>query len=112
MTESNYTDDMHQTLTYWSPGTNDGLGGLSFAAPITLACRWQNSNVLFKNVQGKDVVSSAVVYPAQPLLPTGWLFLGTSVATDPRSVAGAQEIQQVGASPDLDDQCILNKAWL
>lgn len=112
MTENNYTDDMNQTATYWSPGANDGLGGFSFGAPIQIACRWQNTAVLFKDTQGKDVVSSAVVYPDRPLLAAGWIFLGVSAVSNPRTVTGAQEIKQIGQSPDLDDEYVLNKVWL
>ena len=39
---ANYTDDMNQTATYWAPsGVPDAYGQLGFAAPVTLACRWQ-----------------------------------------------------------------------
>lgn len=109
----NYTDDMNQVATYWAPLSGDGLGGIGFAAPILVSCRWENRAVLYKSRDGKDVVSRAVVYPDQPLLDRGWLALDDRTATaDPKSVTGAQEIQQVGASPSLDDDVVLNKAWL
>lgn len=111
----NRTEDMHQIATYWAPGASDGLGGLILGAPVTVMCRWQATAKLFKDIHGEDVVSMAVAYVGEPLLPTGWLALGDLTTTaDPTTLGNgaAFEIGQAGASPDLDNTEVLNKVWL
>lgn len=107
-----YTDDMNQTATYWAPGALDAYGTPGFGSPVTLACRWQGKTDLIRTPDGREVVSSSVVYPEYELATGGWLYLGTSVAADPRLVEGAYEVLNVGHSRDLDDDLILWKAWL
>lgn len=112
-----YTKYMKQIATYWAPGTPDGFGSLGFAAvtPVLISCRWQNVTVLFRDNNGNEVTSSAVVYPAQALLMRGYLFEGDETAnieTDPRKIAGTFEIRQVGTSPDMKGNEVLNKVWL
>lgn len=107
-----YTQDMTQLATYWPPAGADGFGSTTFGAPAGIACRWQDRGVLFRDVQGREVTSSAVVYVDSPLLPSGYLALGGHVEADPHAVAGAKEVRQVGMSPDLDGAEVLHKAWL
>lgn len=109
---ANYTRNMRQQATYWAPGPADAFGKQSFAAPVPILCRWQDQAVLFTSAEGKEEVSSAVVYPALPVLVQGYLLLGVSVAADPRNVLGAREIRQVGSSPNLTQTVTLNKAFL
>lgn len=108
----NYTRNMRDTATYWAPGAV-GIDGMpTYAAPVTVACRWQNVSVLFKDAQGRDAVSSSVVYPEIPLVIQGYLFQGVSVASDPRTVDTAREIKQHQQSPALTRDLILNKVFL
>lgn len=109
---ANYTRHMKQTATYWAPGVNDGFGGVSFSAPVTLLCRWQDKSELFRDAEAREFTSSAVVYPVQPLERQGYLFLGISSEADPTSVDGAKEIRQIGSSPSLRNTETLNKVWL
>lgn len=109
---ANYTRNMRQTATYWPPAGNDGFGGVTFGAPVEIKCRWQNKAELARDPDGEEFTSSAVVYPAQPLERQGWLYLGSSVVADPRTVTGAREIRQVGDSPNLRNTKTLNKVWL
>lgn len=71
-----YTDNMFQEATYWPPGVNDGFGGVTFGAPVLIMCRWQDNAVLFRDFQGREETSSAIVYPSQPLEVRGYLALG------------------------------------
>lgn len=107
-------DDMlNQTATYWAPGAYDAFGQPALVAPAQLACRWQSKTDLIRTPQGREVVSSAVVYPASAIVTGGWMYLGASVAADPRVLAGAYEVLNVGASPDLDDETLIShRAWL
>ncbi len=108
-----YTRNMTQTATYWSPAGNDGFGGVGFNAPVLLKCRWQDKADLFRDQDGHERVSSAVVYPDQPLTIRGWLALGDQTASaDPKATQGAYEIKNTGISPDLFGSKELNKVWL
>ncbi len=108
----NYTRNMRQVATYWAPRPADGFGKQTFAAPVQIMCRWQGQAVLFTNTEGKEEISSAVVYPAQPVAVQGYLLLGESAEASPRAVAGAREIRQLGTSPNLQQTQVLNKAFL
>ena len=106
----NRTRHMRQDATYWGPPTRDGLGGLTFPAPVAIKVRWQQKAETFTDAQGDERVSSAIVYPAQPLETEGWLYLGTTADADPRPIA--YEIKQSGFSPNLRATEQLNKVWL
>jgi hypothetical protein len=103
---------MNQTATYWAAGSNDGFGGVSYAAPVTLSCRWQDSAVLFRDSNAREATSSAIVYTDSPVENQGYLFLGESVEADPTAVAGAFEIRQNSKSPSLSGQITLHKVFL
>lgn len=109
-----YTEDMHQAATYWAPAGNDGFGGVGFDAPEQLdpGVRWEDKAELFRDDKGREVMSSAVVYVPKPLEIRGYLYLGTSGASDPTTVSGAREIRQKHATVDLDAEERLNKVWL
>jgi hypothetical protein len=107
-----YTRNMNQLATYWPKTGTDVFGLPTFGAPVELLCRWQDRADLVRTPDGREVVSSSVIYPAQPLLVGGWLALGNHVAADPRAVAEASEIISVGSSPDLASTTVLYKAWL
>lgn len=105
---------MPHSLTYWPPAGNDGYGRLSFAAPTyPVKARWQDTQKLFRDAQGRDVMSEAIVYPASELAIAGYVALGDQTAqADPRELADAREIRQSGASPSLDGSETLYKVWL
>lgn len=102
-----YTRNMTQDATYFPPDGQNFAGDLSYGAPVAVKVRWQDKADLFRDQQGREVVSSAVVYVAQAVEIGGKLGLG--VMADP---ADAREIRNVGESPGLRDQKTLVKAWL
>ena len=102
-----YTRNMRQDATYFPPAGQNGFGDLSFGAGVPVKCRWQNKTDLFRDQQGREVMSSAVVYVAQEVAIGGRLGLGTVASAD-----DALEIRNVGESPDLRNQFTLVKAWL
>ena len=107
------TRKMRQTATYWGPGTDDGLGGVSYPAPYTVSARWQDKAELFRDSNANEVMSSAVVYVSEELTIEGWLALGDETAnSDPRNASGAYQIRQAGSSPSLKADEILHKVWL
>lgn len=104
---------MLQTATYWGPGTDDGLGGITYPSPYTIDVRWQQKAELFRDANANEVISSAVVYVSEPVEIEGWMALGDETATaDPRNADGAYQIRQLGDSPSLKADETLRKAWL
>ena len=116
------TSDMVQLATYWPAGSNNGFGKLSFDAvePELIYCRWQDVSKMFRDAQGRDTVSEAVVYVDQAVVIGGWIALGDHIGTgagtagdvDPRSVAGAREIRQIAVSPSLANDEELWKVYV
>lgn len=101
---------MEQSATYWAPVANDGFGGKAYSAPVVIRCRWQDTNVLFRDAQGQQLTSDAIVYPDRALEITGKLALGEFIDPDP--VASAREIRQRQISPSLSNDEELHKVFL
>jgi len=109
----NRTRRMNQEATYWGRPTDDGLGGKTFPNPRIVRCRWQQQAELFRDNEGNEVSSAAVVYVAEPLKTEGWLALGDYTGEpDPRNVSEAYEVRQTGDAPNLRQTEELNKVWL
>lgn len=105
-----YTESMEQCATYWPRGANDGFGRNKPGKPVPLMCRWQDGQQLFRDAEGREAVSDAVVYTSCEVKLGGWLYLGESDALAPPK--GAKEIRQAGASPSLEADEVLYKAYL
>lgn len=107
-----YADSMPQVATYWPPGDPDGFGGVVLGPPRPVMCRWQNEQKLFRDKQGQDLMSNAIVYVGEALETTGWLALGEFPDGDPQELEDAWEIRQTSATPSLDGDLTLHKVWL
>ena len=105
-----YSRNMRQAATYWARDGNDGFGGVGYAAPVAVLCRWQDSQVLARDTDGNEFTSSAVVYTTTELEPEGRIALGTFADAEP--VTSSREIRQTGKSPNLRQNITLNKLWL
>lgn len=95
------TRNLRQTVTYWSPGGNDGFGGVSYGTPVNIKGRWQDVAELFIDASGNEVVSKAKVWIDTDVVNKGYLYLGESTAADPETVSDAREIRQFGKIPNL-----------
>ena len=104
-----YTQNMTQDATYWPLSANDGFGGGSYGAAVAIKCRWQNAQKLFRDAQGREAVSEAIVYVDRELDNGGKLKLGTVTGSPP---SDAIEIRAKGSSPSLDGTVTLHKVWL
>jgi len=102
-----YTRSMTQDATYFPPNGQNAFGDLSFGAAVAVKVRWQDKADLFRDAQGREVVSSAVVYVDRLVAVGGRLGLGTL-----SSATTAREIRNVGQSPALHGDTTLVKAWL
>ncbi|MCE8418555.1 hypothetical protein [Rhodovulum sulfidophilum] len=102
-----YTRGLTQAATYFPPAGVNGFGDPQHGAPVAVVCRWQDKAVLFRDEQGREVTSEAVVYVSQAVEVGGRIGLGA--LTDP---AKAREIRQAGSSPSLRGGTEIITAWL
>lgn len=89
---------MNQTITYWAPpadGNPDEFGDYTYQSAASISGRWEIRDLLFINRVGTEEHSHAIVYTATAVDVDGFLYLGTSTASDPTSVDGADRIRQV-----------------
>lgn len=103
---------MNQTLTYWAFLSSDQFGSPTFSAPVQVKCRWQDVAVLFKDSQGQQRTSSAVIYPVRSLSLKSYVKRGIDSTPNPVGLAGAYEILQNGDSPNLSGTVTLNKVFI
>jgi len=106
-------DYLLQTATRWPYSGPDAFGDGDYDAPELIDVRWEDRRELIRDADGRQFASSAVVYAGQPLAMQDYLAPGDETASsDPRSVAGAREIRQVGRVPSLDASDEVLKHWL
>lgn len=96
---------LKQKATYWSFLKEDGYGGRTFNAPMTVDCRWEEVQEQFLNRNGEVDLSKAIIY----LSPVDgntykigdYLLLGTSADLVPTNVAKTFQVRQVMRTPNL-----------
>jgi hypothetical protein len=107
-----------QKVVYWGNPQNDGYGGKTFDAAVEILVRWEDKQELYTDVEGREVRSTAVVYPGVDLDLGGFLYLGelddSGLDSDPlpNEVSEAKEIQQFWKVPNLRATKFVRKAWL
>lgn len=106
------TSKLLQEVTYWAPGTPDGYGGVTFDEPIQLMARWEDSQQMIFDQRGEEIVSKTKVFLQDDTEIGGYLYLGESVAADPRTVDQAFEIKARKNIPDLRLITTLKMAYL
>lgn len=102
-----FSRNLYHTATYWSPGGNDGFGTISFNAPVAIKCRWQDTETLSRTPDGREIISSTVVYSDRELEKGGFLVEGSFSAASP--VEGAREIRDNSRHRHLLNTKILYK---
>ena len=105
-------DALNQTATYWAKASKDGFGKLTFSAPVAINVRWQGKQELFVNSQGKEELSQSVIYLGQDVGNDDYLYLGTSVITNPALVTGAYPVKAFSKTVDISGLVAVRKAWL
>lgn len=100
-----YDRHMHQKATYWAYAGNDGFGP-TYAPPVVIKCRWQNSNEVYRDSDGKEFVAKSVVYTNAEIAKNGVLALGEH--TEMPSNTG--EIRHVYVTQNLRNTITLTKA--
>lgn len=101
-----------QTATLWVPGSVDISGDATFAAPATLTVRWEDKEEVFTTPDGEEQRASTVVFAGQDISVGSYLFLGTSVAADPKTVSGARKVRGFKKIPSIDGTLFERKAML
>lgn len=108
-----YSRSMTQQATYWAPLGNTPSGGVEFAPPRIIACRWEDKAVLFRAANGREMTSRSVVYAPLAVERRGWLYLGDAMQhANPQDATGAAEVQNVFHSPALKGEQVLAKVML
>jgi len=95
-----------QTAVYWAAATNDGRGGFTFTTAVEIQCRWDDVQEMFTDIEGREVLSTAIMYPDQVLVGDSYVFLGeltdlTAPYTDPRTQTGARQVRRFSKIPNL-----------
>lgn len=110
--------NLNQTAVYWGTPVDDGDGGLTFADPVEIDCRWVDISEVITAASGEQIVSRAKVRVNQDLDERGMLYLGTladldsTQEGDPLSVDGAHEIRRFDKIPTIKANAYSRKAWL
>lgn len=98
-----YLTLLTQTTTrFYNPSSN-GVD-LSSYTKATYNCRWQNYTERFESASGEAWDSKAIVYSTAEFELDDWLFLGTTISTDPRDLDLAYRIKlkYVTQTPSAD----------
>jgi len=106
------TRNLKQTATWWARSSVDSYGDPTFAAPVQIPVRWEQRTELFVNARGEEKRSNSIVYLDRDISIGDFLYLGTSTATDPTSVLGAQQVQDFRKVPSLDGSQFERRALL
>ena len=78
---------------------------MTFADPVEIACRWQDTKKVITDSKGVQISCLAELLVTQDLDEQGWIFLGTlddldsAQEADPSVVEGAHEIKQIDKIP-------------
>jgi len=96
---------LRQTAVYWAPSGSDAYGRTTFADPVELSCRWEDTAEEFIDAQGERQVSKAKVYVGEDIEPGGYIMLGDLDDVDedanPREVSDAWAIRSFAKTPNL-----------
>ncbi len=92
-----------QTAVYWEPTGNDGYGGKTWADPVEIPVRWDNTISVSSFIPGTRILCNATVLVNQELNPEGYLYLGTledfEDMSNPLSIDAAYPIQRFSTIP-------------
>lgn len=114
----NFTRNLLQLCTLWVPTGTDIYNRPTFAAPVKIACRWEDISELVIDKRGQEITSKSRIFLAQDVDVEGYLRLTPANDTnwashDPLTGGEAFEIRQVKRTPNLRDPTqILYTVWL
>jgi|SRR5215813_13607068 len=91
-----YSRTLTDTVTRWIPVGSTGWGTPSSWTRSSINCKWEESQERFIDREGRETVSSAVVYVLIDVNVGDYLFHGSSSVSDPRQVTGAFMVRNIG----------------
>ncbi len=106
-----YTRRLVQTITYWLPVYSGGWNEPTSFTRSIISGRWEDKIIKFVDDGGNERDARAIIYVSQAVKTTGYLYLGTSVASDPRDVVNAFPVRKIEQYPTIRGDFI-NKALL
>ncbi len=105
-----------QTAVYWALSSVNTYGENQYAAPVEIACRWEDVSVEFLDNDGSTQMSRARVYVDRDVIIGSVLMLGVIAdITDEVNIkenAGAWEIRKFDNLPNLKATEFLKTAML
>lgn len=109
----NINRKLKETATWWAI-TPDGYGGETFAAPVKIACKWENALELKAGKEAtKEIISRAAVYTDRDVSVGDYLCQGDQTAhNDPTVIAGPFKITVFDRITDLRGVQTLRRAIL
>ena len=106
---------LRQKAVYWAPLGAGANGQATFAAPVELRVRWEDSKKLVKDPTGEEFTSDALVYVSEDVKAKGMLWLGaldSSTPDDPNELDDAVSIRQFEKLPDIKCKKFLRTAYI
>lgn len=90
------------TATHWPRTARDGWrGGASFGAPVAFLCDYSSEARTERDGTGQEFTTRHTFWTERATIKRGdFLLIGTSTATDPTVVQGAEEVRSVKRSAD------------
>lgn len=102
-----------QKAAYWAPTGFDGEGRRTYADPVEISCRWDETAVQYTDARGETRTSTVVAHVDRDVAVGGRMSLGAVVdlasGADP-TVVGV-EIRQFNKSPNFKATEFLRTAY-
>lgn len=92
--------NLKQKATHWT-AVGDGFGGFTYGTPAIIKCRWEARNAVFRDSQGEEVTSSALVYLASDVSIGDYVYEGETTVADPTTLTEARRVRQFNKMTDL-----------
>ena len=103
----------NDVATYWeATGAKDKYGNAIYAPPVCVNVRWEDTNKLFTNPMGEELVSVARLFCKGLPKIESYMVRGESKEADPRGVPGSMRIRSIDNSPSIRGNKRLIVAWL
>lgn len=65
-----------ETITYWTPASNDGAGGFTYVPGVKVAARVAYKSKVVIDDQGKQVTTKYAVYTEADIPEKAWVYVG------------------------------------
>lgn len=105
-----------QTAVWWErSSTPDRYGAFSYAEPVEVECRWDESGMEYRDTKGQTVMSNSTVY-VDRIMKIGDMLregeIDSAEPSDPTTVDTAREIQRFDKNPNIKATETLLTAFL